>query len=151
MAGLPLCDIQRLLSVQNAAARLFGIVSKRDSVVPVLRDDLHWLPIKKRIDFKIGVLSFKAINGLAPQYLVEMFTSVVANPELHCNPSADRGDLIIQTVKNMSYDRRSFAIAGPSFWNSLPVDLRRSSSLTEFKNKVRLIYLEGLTDFNQPT
>ena len=114
MAGLPLCDIQRLQSVKTAAARLFGGVSKRGSVVPVLRDDLHWLPIKQRIDFKIGVFSFKAINGLAPQYLVEMFTPVAANLALHRNRSADRGDLIIQTVKNMSYGRRSFAIAGPS-------------------------------------
>ena len=61
--------IQYLQSIQNAAARLFGGVSKRGSVFPVLRDDLHWLPIKQQIDFKIGVLSFKAINGLAPQYL----------------------------------------------------------------------------------
>ena len=79
MAGLSLCDIQRLQSVQNAAARLFGGVSKRGSVVPVLRDDLNWLPIKQRIDFNIGVLSFKAINGFAPQYLVEMFTPIAAN------------------------------------------------------------------------
>ena len=85
MAGLLLCDIQRLQSVQNAAARIFSGVFKRGSVVPVLRDDLHWQPIKQRIDFKIGVLSFKAINGLAPQYLVEMFASVAANPALRGN------------------------------------------------------------------
>ena len=53
-----------------------------------------------------------------------------------CNRSADRGDLINQTVKNMSYGHRSFAIAGPSFWSSLPVDLRHSSSFTEFKSKL---------------
>ena len=66
MAGLPLCDIQRLLSIQIDAACLFGGVSKRGSVVPVLHNILHWLPIKQPIDFKIGILSFKAINGLAP-------------------------------------------------------------------------------------
>ena len=82
----------------------------------------------------IGVLSLKAINGLAPQYLVEMFTPVAANPALRRNRSADREDLAIQTAKNMSYSRRSFAIAGPSVWNSLPVDPRRSSLLTEFKS-----------------
>ena len=100
----------------------------------MLRDDLHWLPIKQRIDFKIRVLSFKAINGFAPQFLAEM---LAANPALRRNRSADQGELIIQTVKNMSYGRRSFAIAGPSFWNSLPVDIRRSSSLTEFKSKLK--------------
>ena len=37
-------------------------MSKRSSVVPVLRDELHWLPIKQRIDIKIGVLSFKVMK-----------------------------------------------------------------------------------------
>ena len=82
MAGLPLFDIQHLQSVQNAAAYLFDGVSRRGTVVPVLRDDLHWLQIRQRIDFKIGVLSFKAVNGLAPPYLVQMFTPVAANPAL---------------------------------------------------------------------
>ena len=115
MAGLPLCNIQCLQSVQNAAAHLFGDVSKWGSVVPVLPDDLHWLPIKQWIDFKISVFSFKVIKGLAPQYLVEMLTPVAANPALRRNRSADLGNLIIYTVKSMSYGRRSFAIAGPSF------------------------------------
>ena len=142
MAGLPLCDIQHLQSVQNAAARLFGGMSKRGSVVPVLRENLHWLPIKQRIDFKIGVLSFKGINGLAPQYLVEIFTPVEANLALRRNRSVNRGDLI-QTVNNMRYGHCSFAKAGPSFWNSLPVDLHRSPSLTEFKLKLKTHLLRG--------
>ena len=49
----------------------------------------------------------------------------------------------------MSYGRRSFAIAGPSFWNSLPVDLRHSSSLTEFKSKLKTHLFRGATDSNQ--
>ena len=45
-AGLPACDIAQLQSVQNSAARLFGGVSKYDSVTPIFGDVLHWLPIK---------------------------------------------------------------------------------------------------------
>ena len=59
--------------MQNAVARLFGGVSKYDSVTPVLHDVLHWLPIKEQINFKIEVLIYKALNGLAPSYLSEMF------------------------------------------------------------------------------
>ena len=53
MQVCPLVTAQ-LQSVQNADARLFGGVSKYDSVTPVLRDVLHWLPIKEHINFKIG-------------------------------------------------------------------------------------------------
>ena len=51
---------------------LFGGVSKYDSVTPVLCDVLHWLPIKEQMNFKIEVLTYKALNVLAPSYLSEM-------------------------------------------------------------------------------
>ncbi len=35
---------------------------------------LHWLPTKHRIDFKILLITYKALNGLAPQYLSELLS-----------------------------------------------------------------------------
>ncbi len=35
---------------------------------------LHWLPIEYRIDFKILLITYKALNGLAPQYLSELLS-----------------------------------------------------------------------------
>ena len=32
---------------------------------------LHWLPVKSRIEFKILLLTYKALNGQAPSYLKE--------------------------------------------------------------------------------
>ena len=68
-ASLSDCDVVQLQTAQNAAALLFGDVSKYDCVTPVLRDVLHWLPIKERINFKIGVLTYKVLNGLVMSYL----------------------------------------------------------------------------------
>ena len=51
--------------------------------IDVLRNELHWLPIKQRIDFKVGVICFKAMNALAPFYLAEMFIPVSSNAVLH--------------------------------------------------------------------
>ena len=107
-AGLPACDIAQLLSVQNAAARLFGGVPKHDSVTPVFRDDLHWLPIKEWINFKIGVLTYKAQNGLAPSYLSDVLVPLTVNPLR--NRSDDRGDLTVPRARNTTYSYRSFAV-----------------------------------------
>ena len=107
-------------------------MSKYDSVTLVLRDVLHWLPIKERINFKIGVLTNKALNGLAPSNLSEMLVPVAVNAALRQNRSADRGDLTVPRAKNTSYGYRSFAIAAPMLWNSFPVELRCSSSMTIF-------------------
>ena len=105
-------------------------MSKYDSVTPVLRDVLHWLPIKERINFRIGVLIYKAQNGLAPSYLSKMLVPVAVNPTLRRNWSAVRGDLTVPRAKNTSYSDRSFAMAAPMLWNSLPVEPGCSSSIT---------------------
>ncbi|KAI5619000.1 gastrula zinc finger protein XlCGF28.1-like [Silurus asotus] len=63
--------INKLQLVQNAAARVLTRSRKYNHITPVLIS-LHWLPIKSRIDYKILLLTYKALNGLAPQYLSEL-------------------------------------------------------------------------------
>ncbi len=58
-------------TVQNAAARVLTRTRKYDHFSPVL-STLHWLPIKHGIDFKIMSITYKTLNGLAPQYLSEL-------------------------------------------------------------------------------
>ena len=69
--GLPAYQLNKLQRVQNAAARLIFLESKYCHVRPLLYN-LHWLPVKFRIDFKILLLTYKAINGLAPFYLQKL-------------------------------------------------------------------------------
>jgi len=72
--GINQASLNRLQKVQNAAARLLTGVSKRDHITPVLIS-LHWLQIRYRIDFKVLLLVFKALNGLIPVYLSALFSA----------------------------------------------------------------------------
>jgi len=65
LAGLPGRELNRLQSVLNAAARLIFAASKYYHVTPVLCD-LHWLRVPEHIDFKIAVLVYRCLHGLAP-------------------------------------------------------------------------------------
>ena len=47
--------LKKLQSVQNAAARLLTQTGRREHITPVLRQ-LQWLPVSRRIDFKLAVL-----------------------------------------------------------------------------------------------
>ncbi len=67
--GINQSSLARLQMVQNAAARLLTGVRKREHITPVLIS-LHWLPVRFRIDFKVLLLVFKCLNGLAPEYFV---------------------------------------------------------------------------------
>jgi hypothetical protein len=55
--------MSRLQSVQNAAARLVTGLGRRDHVTPVLQQ-LHWLPIRRRVLFKLMTLSIVRWLGL---------------------------------------------------------------------------------------
>ena len=72
--GLPQVQIDKIQRVQNAAARLIFEQPKFCHITPVL-SQLHWLPIKYRIEFKILLMTFKAIiHGMAPDYLCKLIS-----------------------------------------------------------------------------
>ena len=74
--GLPVALIHKLQCVQNAAARLACGIRKCDHIKPILKS-LNWLPVQQRIEYKVLLLCFKAIYGLAPDYLSSLLTQDV--------------------------------------------------------------------------
>ncbi|KAF7237117.1 putative RNA-directed DNA polymerase from transposon BS [Varanus komodoensis] len=66
--GLPLKTVRTLQLVQNRAARLLTGTGRYAHMTPVLRQ-LHWLPIEARAQFKVLVMTYKALIGLGPGYL----------------------------------------------------------------------------------
>ena len=58
--GLPKYEINKLQSVQNAAARVIACLSKFDHISDTLKE-LHWLPVEQRIIFKINLICFKIL------------------------------------------------------------------------------------------
>ena len=73
LLGLPKAQIAKLQRVQNAAARLILGIGKFSHITPALYE-LHWLPVSLRIDYKILLLTFKCIYGLAPTYLSDLIS-----------------------------------------------------------------------------
>ena len=63
--------MKKLQQIQNASARLIVRKNKFDSISET-RKSLHWLPIQARIEYKILVITYKALNNLAPPYLTEL-------------------------------------------------------------------------------
>ena len=131
--------VQRLQSVQNAAARLVTGAGRREHITPVLRQ-LHWLPVRQRIDFKVMVLVYKSLHRLAPPYLSDdcQFVTDVGRRHLR---SADVHTCTVPRTQSRLGDR-SFGVAGPRLWNSLPVELRQQDiCLNEFKRLLKTFLL----------
>ena len=60
--------MHRLQSVQNAAARLVMGVGRREHIMPILRQ-LHWLPMRRRVQYKLATLVYRSLTGTAPECL----------------------------------------------------------------------------------
>ncbi|MGK2863852.1 MAG: RNA-directed DNA polymerase [Chitinophagaceae bacterium] len=130
--GLPDCTLHKLQLVQNSIARLVVPGTRKfDHISPILKY-LHWLPIRKRIDFKIAVLTYKTITSQSPEYLYQ---------HLNLIPDSSRrssGKKLLSIPRIISENgRRSFAYASVSIWNSLPVALRLNPSLESFKKHLK--------------
>jgi len=79
LINLPASLIQRLQSVQNAAARLTFNMRQSEHITDALFS-LHWLPVPEQIVFKVAMLTFRALHGTAPPYLTSQFTRVADMP-----------------------------------------------------------------------
>jgi len=138
--GLPKCDILKMQSVQNAAARLFGGLRKYDHITPVMQNELHWLPINSRIEYKIATLVYKSLHQLAPSYISEMCRPASQSQFLASHRSAAHGDLIPHRWNTVSYGRRCFHYAAPQVWNNLPGSIRQRSTLTLFRKDLKTYF-----------
>ena len=59
----------RLQSVQNAAARLITGSKRREHITPLRQ--LHWLPVRRRVEFKTASLVYQVLSSKVPGYLAD--------------------------------------------------------------------------------
>ncbi len=97
----------------------------RDHITPVL-ESLHWLPVSFRVDLKILMLTYKALHGLAPQYLSELLIPYTPTRDLR---SSETGLLTVPLTRLRLMGDRAFSSLAPKLWNSLPIERRQAKTL----------------------
>ncbi len=139
--GLPDNQLKRLQRMLHIAARILTLTRPFDHITPVLKQ-LHWLPIRSRIDYKILLLTFKALNGLAPQYLCDLLTPhAVSSYGLRSN---DMLMLERETARTTHYGERAFSYAAPKLWNTLLTnEMRNICNIDAFKKELKRLLFES--------
>ena len=136
--GLPDNQITKLQRVQNIAARILTKTRKHEHISPILQQ-LHWLPVSKRINIKIITLTFKCLHDKAPSYLQDL---IVLQSPARVTRSSDKCLLQVPNSKHITMGDRSFAVAAPTLWNRLPDDIRMCDSYSTFKSKLMTYLLK---------
>ena len=104
--------------------------------------ELHWLDAVDRVWFSVCVQVYKCLHNMAPGYLsCQPVSGVPGRRHLR---SAGRGELDFPRVNLSTYGRRAFAYAGPTFWNSLPDNLKNVNlSLQSFKRHLKTFFFSS--------
>jgi hypothetical protein len=133
LTGITTVNIKRLQRVQNALARVIYRVPRREHITSTLMQ-LHWLPIPQRIDFKLGMITWKSINFHQPAYLAELLTLRTIR---HDRCLRERGTELVVPRSSTKLGERAFSSAAPRLWNSLPLAVRSAPTLVTFKSKLK--------------
>ena len=131
--GLPNSCILKIQRIQNSAARILYRRKKFDHVNPLLKQ-LHWLPIRQRMHYKLLLLCFKAQHGLAPSYFQDCII-----PYSPCRPLRTKHLLVVPPTKLKTYGDRSFNKAAPLLWNKLPYHIQSCNKLDKFKRHLKSV------------
>ena len=115
------------------AAKMAIGKSKFSSATAALKE-LHILPIAVRCEFKILVMVYKSLHGLAPVYLANLLN----RRSFACTTrSSGQNMLLVFFTKRKTFADRSFSVAGPKLWNNLPTHVKNSESLDSFKKTLK--------------
>ena len=94
--------------------------------------------------YKIMLVTYKSLAGLAPKYIMNLLEVYV--PKRNLRSSTDRR-LVVPKYNLESYGRRSFSVSAPLLWNNLPQSLRLCESLDCFKSELKThLFRNAYTD-----
>ena len=140
--GIPDTELNRLQRIQNMAAKLVLGRNKFESATAALKE-LHWLPIKYRIQQKIATLVFKCVHGMAPDYLADLLHKKEHPRDLRSRVADTSCDtFVVPFNRRKTFLDRSFAYSGPLIWNSFPQNIRQCRDIKAFKSKVKTYYCD---------
>jgi len=105
-----------------------------------LMNQLQWLPIRARIDFKITTLTYKALSSGQPAYLRELISPYTPSRQLR---SSDQSLLTIPRT-NLTISQCAFSCSSPVIWNSIPLSVRNAPTISTFKRRLKSFHFRSL-------
>ena len=119
--------------VHNRAARVITLSPMSIHITPIFTE-LHWLPVRMRIQFRILVFVFKLLHNMAPGYLCDMVNIYVPGRQLRSSSDTLK---LVSKLSRRKVDLQAFSIQAPLLWNLLPLGIRGQLTLAAFKRSVK--------------
>ena len=133
-------ELKRLQLIQNSLCRVVTHSSKFSHITPQLKK-IHWLPVRYRVQFKIGLITYKILNEGQPVYLRELIHPYTSSrntrqstPKFKFLQTPTFNHKVHKSIKHFS---NSFSHYAPVLWNSFPFHIRKSPSVASFRKHLK--------------
>ena len=126
-------NLSHLQRVQNTLARVVAQKPRFCHITSVL-SDLHWLPVRHRISFKIAMVTFRVLQFQQPSYLASLIPKYVPARALR---SSSALSICVPSHKTTIATSKSFSSVASNIWNSLPNHLSSIPTLPAFRRALK--------------
>ena len=151
LVGLPKVTLKKVQSILNRAARLIYSLPPQVPTTPFLMK-LHWLPVKARVEFKICLITFRALKYSQPLYIRELLSLAPVEPVMSLQSSDDPYHLCEpRAVGESNFANCSFSYVAPRLYNKLPLSLKQIESVDTFKKQLKSFFFSRAYDFSDHT
>ena len=134
---LPNVILKKVQSILNRAARLIFNLPPRVPTTSSLIES-HWLPLKAIIEFKICLITFKALKFNQPSYIRELLSFSSHESTLGLRSANDPYRLHeSRAIGERGFANRSFSYIAPRLYNKLPITIKLIDSLNTFKSPLK--------------
>jgi len=96
--------------------------------------DLHWLPVRYRMQFKIATLIYKTLATCQPSYLCNLLQ--LQKPSRALRSSTQQ--LLQVPYMFTDFGRRAFSYSSLATWNFIPTYIKNCSSLYSCKRHLKI-------------
>ena len=132
LKGISKANLLRLQRLQYKAARLVFMKSRHDNT-SLLMNDLHWLPVSQRIDYKICLHVYKALMSKSPSYINNRLQLYTPARRLR---TSSKYLLTVPRTSSRAGDR-AFSSVAPVVWNDVPHNVKTACSIASFKKQLK--------------
>ena len=127
--------IKPIYLLQKRVVRAIAFEHFTSPSTPIF-SDLKILKLQDLFQLKLLCFVYDCVNKNSPNWFHNFFESV-SNAHQYSTRQASKNDIFLNRKNTLQYGIRSVRFSGAKSWNSIPVDIKRSSSAFSFRQKLR--------------
>ena len=131
--------INKIYKLQKRTAKII-LKNPQISLTNEPLKELKWLSFQDRCKYHTAILVFKIFHNMSPAYMTDLMK--IANNKTYNLRSNSRNEIALSTRPRTNYFKDTFSYYSMNIWNSIPLHIRKTKNIKQFKVKHKTFLLQ---------